>query len=67
MTNFAADTVNTIDSVIDGLGGVKGMLLLITSIVTTKLAPQLSQGLAQLTVSVGDAFTKGKYSQDLRQ
>ena len=67
MMHFGADAINTIDSVIDGLGGVKGMLLLISSILTTKLGPQMAQGLTSLTMSVGDAFTNGKFSTKIRQ
>ena len=67
MTNFAADAVNTIDSVVEGLGGVKGMLLLISSIITTKLGPQMAQGLTSMAMSIGDTFTKGSFSTKIRQ
>ena len=67
LMHFGADAINTIDSVIDGLGGVKGMLLLISSILTTKLGPQMAQGLTSLTMSIGDAFTNGKFSTKIRQ
>jgi hypothetical protein len=66
MTNFAADAVNTIDSVIEGLGGVKGLLLLISSIITTKLGPQMAKGLTSAAISIGDTFTKGAYSSKVR-
>lgn len=45
MTNGLADVIQVIDSLIDSFGGLPNILMLISSIILTKFAPNIAQGI----------------------
>jgi hypothetical protein len=45
MTSGLADVIGTVDSLVDSFGGLPSILLLASTILSTKFAPQLAAGI----------------------
>ena len=60
LTNGFAKFLNIIDSIIDGLGGVKGILLGIGTLLTTKFAGQTTKVLTNLVENIKMLTPKGQ-------
>ena len=68
MTNGLAKFVNVIGDAVDGLGGMKGVLLLIGSIITKMFSQDLSNGIAKMTSGFQMAMMGGqKYVEQQRR
>lgn len=65
--NVFADFLNIIDKVIDGLGGVKGVLLLVGSVATTVFNKEISNAINSMAMGLMGLTKKGKQRiEDLR-
>lgn len=65
--NVFADFLNIIDKVIDGLGGVKGVLLLVGSVVTRVFNKEISNAINSMAMGLMGLTKKGKQRiEDLR-
>ena len=66
-TNSFAEFLNIIEKVIDGLGGVKGVLLLVGSVVTTVFNKEISNAINSMAMGLMGLTKKGKQKiEDLR-
>lgn len=66
-TNGFAEFLNIIEKVIDGLGGVKGVLLLVGSVVTTVFNKEISNAINSMAMGLMGLTKKGKQKiEDLR-
>lgn len=66
-TNSFAEFLNIIEKVIDGLGGVKGVLLLVGSAVTTVFNKEISNAINSMAMGLIGLTKKGKQKiEDLR-
>lgn len=67
VTNGFAEFLNIIEKVIDGLGGVKGVLLLVGSVVTTVFNKEISNAINSMAMGLMGLTKKGKQKiEDLR-
>lgn len=67
VTNGFAEFLNIIEKVIDGLGGVKGVLLLVGSVVTTVFNKEISNAINSMVMGLMGLTKKGKQKiEDLR-
>lgn len=66
-TNSFAEFLNIIEKVIDGLGGLKGVLLLVGSVVTTVFNKEISNAINSMAMGLIGLTKKGKQKiEDLR-